>query len=131
MKQNTIIYANKLMEQFAKNTGLEPQKTNPKRYLWTDAFAVCNYLTLYNNTNNNNYLTHALKLINQVHHTLGKQRNNKNKWISGLDQETGEKHPTKGGLRIGKEIDERKHNETIHPQQEWDRDGQYYHYLTK
>lgn len=28
-------------------------------------------------------------------------------------------------------MDERKPTETINPQQEWDRDGQYYHYLTK
>jgi len=131
MKQNTIIYANKLMEEFARNTGLKPPKTNPKRYLWTDAFAVCNYLGLYNTTHNNIYLSNALELINQVHHTLGKHRNNKNGWISGLDQKTGEKHPTKGGLRIGKEMDEHKPNETTNPQQEWDRDGQYYHYLTK
>lgn len=98
MKQNTKISANKLMEEFARNTGLKPPKINPKRYLWTDAFAVCNYLGLYNSTHNNIYLTNALELISQVHHTLGKQRDNNNNWISGLDQETGEKHLTQGGL---------------------------------
>ncbi len=133
MKQNSTGYVNGLMEQFARNTGLEPENSNPTRYLWTDAFAVCNYLGLYNRTNNKVYLYIALRLVNQVHHTLGKQRNDdpKSGWISGLDEETGKKHPTKGGLRIGKEMNERMSDETINERQEWDRDGQYYHYLTK
>ena len=133
MKQDSTGIVNELMEEFARSTGLEPENSNPKRYLWTDAFAVCNYLGLYNRTNNKVYLYIALRLVNQVHHTLGKQRkdNAKNGWISGLDEETGEKHPTKGGLRIGKEMNERMSEETINERQEWDRDGQYYHYLTK
>src|SRR5665811_149312 len=133
MNQNSTVYVNELMEQFARNTGLEPENSNPKRYLWTDAFAVCNYLGLYNRTNNKVYLYIALRLVNQVHHILGKQRNDnpKSGWISGLDEKTGEKHPTKGGLRIGKEMNERMSKETINERQEWDRDGQYYHYLTK
>ncbi len=115
MKQNSNRICKKLMEEFARNTGLEPENSNPKRYLWTDAFAVCNYLGLYRRTNNKVYLYIALRLVNQVHHTLGKQRNDnpKNGWISGLDEETGEKHPTKGGLRIGKEMNERMSEETI------------------
>ena len=133
MKQDSTGYVTVLMEEFARNTGLEPENSNPKRYLWTDAFAVCNYLGLYNSTNNKVYLNIALRLVDQVHHTLGKQRNDSPKigWISGLDEETGEKHPTKGGLRIGKEMNERMSEETINERQEWDRDGQYYHYLTK
>jgi hypothetical protein len=43
----------------------------------------------------------------------------------------GENHPTQGGLRIGKEMDERGPNEPYHESLEWDKDGQYYHYLTK
>jgi hypothetical protein len=43
----------------------------------------------------------------------------------------GDKHPTRGGLRIGKEINERSPNEPSNERLEWDRDGQYYHYLTK
>jgi hypothetical protein len=133
MNQNSTVYVDELMKEFARNTGLEPENSNPKRYLWTDAFAVCNYLELYNSTNNKVYLDIALRLVNQVHHILGKQRNDdpKTGWISGLNEETGEKHPTKGGLRIGKEINERMSEEPINERQEWDRDGQYYHYLTK
>jgi hypothetical protein len=52
-------------------------------------------------------------------------------WISGLSVREGELHPTRGGLRIGKSFRERGPNEYYNAQQEWDRDGQYFHYLTK
>jgi hypothetical protein len=42
-----------------------------------------------------------------------------------------ETHPTRGGLRIGKQLPERRPGEPYDPQVEWDRDGQYFHYLTK
>ena len=121
------------MAEFAINTGLEPESDHPKRYLWTDAFAVCNFLELYNRTNEKKYLNLAYKLIYQVHHILGQYRadNKKTGWISGLDNLDGEDHPTEGGLRIGKEINERNPNEPFDERLEWDRDGQYYHYLTK
>ena len=48
MKQNSTIILKDFMKEFANNTGLEPENNNPKRYLWTDAFAVCNFLELYN-----------------------------------------------------------------------------------
>ena len=46
------IQAQAIMRKFAIATGLSPDtvtKTSqePRRYLWTDAFAVCNYLTFY------------------------------------------------------------------------------------
>ncbi len=40
-------------------------------------------------------------------------------------------HPTAGGLRIGKPLPERRPGEAFDDRLEWDRDGQYYHYLTK
>ncbi|MHB9099221.1 MAG: hypothetical protein ACYC5X_15510 [Syntrophales bacterium] len=40
-------------------------------------------------------------------------------------------HPTKGGLRIGKTLNERSPEDPYDERREWDRDGQYYHYLTK
>ena len=133
MKQNSTIILKDFMTEFANNTGLESESNTPKRYLWTDAFAVCNFLELYNRTNEEKYLNLALKLIHQVHHVLGQYRtdNKNNGWISGLDKEEGENHPTKGGLRIGKEMNERSPNEPYNERLEWDRDGQYYHYLTK
>jgi len=125
--------AMEIMLDFASITGLDPPSHNPKRYLWTDAFAVCNYLELYRQTNDENFLKLALKLINQVHHTLGRYREDdpREGWISGLNDEYGEIHPTKGGLRIGKELNERLPTEPFDERLEWDRDGQYYHYLTK
>ena len=52
-------------------------------------------------------------------------------WISGLDEQAGSHHPTAGGLRIGKPLKERGVNEALAEALEWDRDGQYFHYLTK
>ncbi|MFO7724292.1 MAG: hypothetical protein R6V45_01980 [Oceanipulchritudo sp.] len=37
--------AERLMEDFARRTGLTGTSA-PRRYLWTNAFAVCNYLPL-------------------------------------------------------------------------------------
>src|SRR5216684_2205383 len=37
----------------------------------------------------------------------------------------------RGGLRIGKKLPERSAGEPFDEQLEWDRDGQYFHYLTK
>ena len=48
-----------------------------------------------------------------------------------LSPDEGERHPTIGGLRIGKTLPERAVTEPYNEQREWDRDGQYYHYLTK
>lgn len=36
-----------IMIEFANLSGLSPARTSPQRYLWTDAFAVCNFLELY------------------------------------------------------------------------------------
>ena len=72
-------------------------------------------------------------LIDQVHQVLGRYRADdvRQGWISGLDEETGQRHPTRGGLRIGKPLKERQPGEPIDERLEWDRDGQYFHYLTK
>ena len=120
------------MAAFAQATGLTAEVPH-RRYLWTDAFAVCNYLELHRRTQADEYLDCALRLVDQVHHTLGRHRKDdpRNGWISGLGDENGERHPTAGGLRIGKKLDERKPGEAYDPRLEWDRDGQYFHYLTK
>jgi hypothetical protein len=52
-------------------------------------------------------------------------------WLSGLDEEQARLHPTIAGLRIGKQLNERQANEVYDEHLEWDRDGQYFHYLTK
>jgi hypothetical protein len=124
--------AQTLMIEFADSTGVSG-KTAPRRYLWTDAFAVCNFLGLYRQTSNDRYLEFARELVDQVHHVLGRHRVDypRQGWISGLPEEEGKCHPTRGGLRIGKTLNERKPDQPLDSQIEWDRDGQYFHYLTK
>jgi hypothetical protein len=121
------------MLEFADLTGLVSPRKAPRRYLWTDAFAVCNFLELYRQTGDEHYKELALRLVNQVHHVLGRHRDDdpRTGWLSGLDEQEGALHPTQGGLRIGKETNERRPDEPYDEQGEWDRDGQYYHYLTK
>lgn len=113
------------MERFADRTGLTSARP-PRRYLWTDAFAVCNFLAL-------DRVDLALALIDQVHHVLGRHRPDdaRRGWISGLTEIEGEAHPTINGVRIGKPLPERGPGEPLSERLEWDRDGQYFHYLTK
>jgi hypothetical protein len=122
-----------IMLEFARLTGLEPVGESPRRYLWTDAFAVCNFLELFHRTGKESWRELALRLVDQVHHCLGRHRadDSRTGWISGLDEREGESHPTMGGLRIGKELNERGAVEPYDERLEWERDGQYYHYLTK
>ncbi len=120
-----MVTANELMTGFSERTGLigaRPQR----RYLWTDAFAVCNFLEL-------GQIDRALALVGHVHHELGRHRPDdaRRGWISGLGDAEGEAHPTLGGLRIGKPLPERGEREPVDEQLEWDRDGQYFHYLTR
>ena len=122
-----------IMQDYARLTGLAPANAHPRRYLWTDAFAVCNYFELFGRTDDETYRDLGLSLVDQVHHTLGRHRDDDSRrgWISGLDSQEGERHPTAGGLRIGKQMRERRPHELPNERLEWDQDGQYYHYLTK
>ena len=96
--------ARALMSSFATRTGLDSARP-PRRYLWTDAFAVTNFLALGD-------VASALRLVDAVHAELGRGA-------------------TGGGLRIGKPLPERGRDETYDSRLEWERDGQYFHYLTK
>jgi hypothetical protein len=125
--------ARELMLSFAERTGLSSERP-AQRYLWTDAFAVCNFLGLARTTGERRYSELALRLIGQVHDVLGRYRADTpgpSAWLSGLSDEAGAAHPTLGGLRIGKKLPERRADEPFDEQLEWDRDGQYFHYLTK
>jgi hypothetical protein len=121
------------MVEFAERTGLVSNAKSPDRYLWTDAFAVCNFLELFARTGEPKYREYAIRLIDQVHQVLGRYRQDdvRHGWISGLNEETGRLHPTAAGLRIGKPLKERQKAEPFDERLEWDRDGQYFHYLTK
>jgi len=106
---STRSWAPKLYPEYANSGG-------GGRYLWTDAFGVCNYITLFCETKDPKYLDQADSLINQVHEILGKGRHGDNKRLEPATDE----QPLLGGLRIGKIDDEGS-----------DGDGQYFHYLTK
>lgn len=123
----------KIMTEFADSTGLSGVQTSPRRYLWTDAFAVCSFIELYRQTKAEDWQRLALLLVDQVHSILGRHRPDDVRigWISGLGEDEGRRHPTAGGLRIGKRINERGPDDSFDQDLEWDRDGQYYHYLTK
>ncbi len=124
--------AGALMMDFAERSGLTSGDPG-KRYLWTDAFAVCNFLGLARASGETRYLELALRLVDRVHHTLGRHRDDdpRSGWISGLSEREGELHPTRGGLRIGKPLPERSPDEPFDERLEWERDGQYFHYLSK
>lgn len=105
----------------------------PRRYLWTDAYAVHACLALHRRLPDDEWLAAALRLVDQVHRVLGRHRSDdaRSGWISGLDEAEGARHPAVGGLRIGKPLPERTPRDPLDPGLEWDRDGQYFHYLTR
>ncbi|MDB4279731.1 hypothetical protein N9865_02745 [Paraglaciecola sp.] len=129
--------ARDIMQKFTIATqvsvGINSSAIQPHRYLWTDAFAVCNYLSLYRQSATPIFLQQALQLVSQVHQVLGQHRKDSahNGWLSGLDDEQARLHPTLGGLRIGKALNERSKDDPINESLEWQQDGQYFHYLTK
>jgi hypothetical protein len=125
--------AAELMRAFAERTGLSSPTVEPRRYLWTDAFAVCNCLALAQGADAGTFQSLAAGLVDQVHHVLGHHRPDdaRQGWISGLPDAAGEAQPTIGGLRIGKPLPERGAREAYDAELEWERDGQYFHYLTR
>jgi hypothetical protein len=131
MASSNAILASALMRDFAERTGLSSTRP-PRRYLWTDAFAVCNFLGLARNQAGHD-TQFALRLVDQVHWVLGRHRGDDGRsgWISGLGESEGARHPTRGGLRIGKPLPERRVEEAADASLEWERDGQYFHYLTR
>ena len=114
--KDRLAQAAAMLDDFAVRTGLTAA-VQPRRYLWTDAFAVLTWVGLHEVTPDDRYVDLASRLVTQVHQVLG---------VSG-DAE----HPTSRGVRIGKRLRERAPNEPYEPEREWDRDGQYFHYLTK
>ena len=124
--------AARLMAAFAERTGLVGG-ADPRRYLWTDAFALMNVLDLGRETGDDRWHEMAADLVGGVHRVLGRHRTDDTRsgWLSGLDEREGLDHPTAGGLRIGKPLPERRPGEPHDERLEWDRDGQYWHYLTR
>lgn len=131
--KSSVAEVSSIMLDYAALTGLSPMGKAPRRYLWTDAFALCNLLGLFRQTEDDGWRDLALQLVDQVHHILGRHRSDdpRSGWISGLEEAEGELHPTRGGLRIGKRLNERSPGDPPDESLEWEQDGQYYHYLTK
>lgn len=132
MSDSRTAQAAQLMSAFAQRTGISGHSP-PRRYLWTDAHAVCNFLALHASQQSGQWLPLAVTLVDQVHEVLGKHRPDdvRSGWISGLSESEGCAHPTIGGLRIGKPRPERPRHMPFDERGEWEQDGQYYHYLTK
>ncbi|CAJ1954722.1 unnamed protein product [Cylindrotheca closterium] len=145
-----------ILDTFVKRTGVSQSSAKQdngtmnhrsplrrRRYLWTDAFALANFVSLSHNTEKKErqpekataavYQEHARNLMDAVHETLAKHRlghKEPHKAATWLPNASNE-HPTAGGLRIGKPEDERPLNIPYNSETEWDKDGQYFHYLTK
>ncbi|HET6805430.1 MAG TPA: hypothetical protein VFH59_08335 [Frateuria sp.] len=121
-----------LMAQFARRTGLAADMA-PVRYLWTDAFAVGNFLGLARDGAGPGFDALAQRLIHQVHAVLGHFRadDSRRGWLAGRCGQASDDHPTRAGLRIGKPLPERRPDEPVDERLEWERDGQYFHYLTR
>ena len=85
-----ISFVTEIMLEFAHETGLASDLP-PRRYLWTDAFAVRNFLELHLRTGEPRYGRLALDLVAQVHRVLGRHRadDSRQGWISGLGEEEG------------------------------------------
>jgi hypothetical protein len=118
-----------ILDGFARRTGLRGGRS--VRYLWTDAFAVHALLALGERTGERRWPSLAAHLIDEVHAVLGRRRTadgSLGDWLAG-SAEIAREHPTRGGLRIGKPLHEREPGETLDPELEWERDGQYFHYL--
>lgn len=129
-----LTHARKLLDDFSNRTGITGNEGDPsRRYLWTDAFAVEACFGIARIFEKEEYRTRALKLIGLVHEHLGRHHpeDQRKGWISGLPEEEGKLHPTRGGLRIGKRLPERRTDESYNSQLEWERDGQYFHYITR
>lgn len=132
--QQKLAAARDIMDDFAEKTGLQGSSGDiRRRYLWTDALAVQTFFGLSDAYNEPHYARLGERLIAAVHTVLGRHREDEARsgWISGLDDSEAARRPTFGGLRIGKKLPERPADEPADDRLEWDRDGQYFHYLTR
>ena len=64
MPDSPIEAAVELMAGFAERTGLSSERPQ-QRYLWTDAFAVCNFIGLSRTTGEKRYMGLALRIVIQ------------------------------------------------------------------
>lgn len=128
---DAVDLAQDLLDGYEVRTGVaegsDPADTN-RRYLWTDALAVSAEVRLAERRPELDRDRSIDRIIECVHATLGRHRGEDGRQgpLSGDDA-----RPTAGGLRIGKTRPERRVDEPFDETLEWERDGQYFHYLTK
>jgi hypothetical protein len=67
MALQAVADASTIMAGFTAATALSDTARTPRRYLWTDAFAVCNFLELYRQTGEARYQRWALELARASH----------------------------------------------------------------
>ena len=127
-----IALAAELMTGFVQRTGLGTDAPS-QRYLWTDAFAACNFLALSEACSEPRFRQKALLTVERVHGELGQYRQDdvRRGWLHGPHGAASAGHPTRAGLRIGKPLPEREPGEHVDEDLEWERDGQYFHYHTR
>jgi len=113
-----------------------PQREPPRRYLWTDALAVCNFLGLAQPAcagaakaeDADWYRQMAVHTIEHVHAVLARHRaddtQRRTGWLASRGGAADEDHPTRAGLRIGKRLPEVPGGEESTAADEWNRDGQ-------
>src|SRR3970040_882097 len=94
MGKDNLARAAAILDDFAASSGLTGA-AQPRRYLWTDAFAVLTWIGLHERTGERRFLDLARRRVAQVHEVLGAHRDD-------------DAHPTARGLRIGKRLPERK-----------------------
>lgn len=132
--ERQIKNAQNIMDDFATRTGIRKGTgEESRRYLWTDAFAVQAFFTLYNITKEEQYKRDAIRTIDLVHEHLGRFHPDdpRQGHLSGPEETAAEKHPTAGGLRIGKRLPERQKHDSYNSSLEWESDGQYFHYISR
>lgn len=123
--------ARRLLDAYERRTGVAEGdgEAAARRYLWTDALAVSVEIRLSRHLPEADRSRRASRLATLVHEVLGSHRSDDPR--SGRLPGADDAHPTAGGLRIGKPLPERLPGEAFDERLEWERDGQYFHYLTK
>ena len=87
MENPRVAEAARLMTAFAERTGLDPEGPG-KRYLWTDAFAVCNFVGLARGDRRGAlpWARGALWSIACIDASVAHRADDsRNGWLSGLD----------------------------------------------
>ena len=97
-----------LMTRFAERTGLFAG-AGSRRYLWTDAFATCNFLGLSHATGDPAYGEIALRLVDAVHQVVSQRRDLKEVRIRTvlrrLEQKGYLQHDIEGRAYIYRAVD--------------------------